>query len=321
VKSSLAGLCLLPLGLSLCAQDLTVTAVEGLAGHLYAEHVGVAPPVKRTIAPGTNLLPGLQHAIGSGVAKGALSFRVVPGTIVSVTSSVACGAITFGTPGGAILSSSADYRIGLHAQAPVRGLLWIEVVVRPSGGAPGVGTFAVDVDDDGTWDVAGNPMGVPNPTYGQLARSFGPGTLPIRIVHTGLVSVPANDIGEYSCDLVLRWIPDAGPVTSYGSPCGSWLWEERVANGDLRLWLWPAPAGTSVLLFGGAPANVPFPLPPHCPLLTMIDGHVWFEAPALTVRYVHLPPGLTIHAQAVTFDAPSPTSALLSNGLVMTVPQ
>lgn len=296
----------------LAGQNLQVTAVEGNPLVLSVEHQTVAPRDVAILHEGTDILGGFQLAVASGSASGSMSFKVTQGRIVTIESHVACAAMTFGTPGGAVLSSDADFRLTLANPVPTSGVLAIWIHTVPSGGQPGYGNFQVDLDDNGTWDLVGNPFG-PHEVYGEFTRVVGGNPLPIRILHAGSCSMPANDIGDYSADIFVRWMPDSAAVTSYGNPCGLDLAEQRLPTGEFVFSLVQGPTVDTWLLFGDVQRNTPVPLPPYCALLTEIDYFAHWPAGAFVVPYVALPPGFVLHAQAVRFE--SPQSTLLSNGL------
>jgi hypothetical protein len=296
----------------LAGQSPTLTATAGTPFSLAVEHLGLAPRSAATIAEGTDIQNGLQLAVVSGQARGSLSFQAKTGHIATFESHVACAAMTFGTTGGAVLASDADFRLSIANTAAVRGMLAIWIHTVPSGGYPAYGVYQVDVDDNGTWDLAGSPFG-PFEVYGEFTRVVGATPLPIRVLLTGGFSLPPNDIGDYRADVYVRWIPDTAAVTSYGNPCGLDLVEQRLPGGEFTFSLLQGATVDTWLLFGNAQRNIPLNLPPYCALLTDIDFLAHWPNGAFVVPYVPLPAGFLLHVQAVQFN--SVQSTLLSNGL------
>lgn len=301
--------------LPLCAQSVSVTVVELNAGELRAEHTGAAPADVRTIPALTNLTQGLSLQATSGVAHGAFTLAVTAWPVITLDALVTCQADATNSANGATLHSSADLAILLYGTAPVESMVSVWIRTLPSGGAPGAGIFSVDVDGDGVVDIVGNPQSPPPfEIYREFRRDLASG-LSIRIQHSGSITVPAHDLGEYLAHVVVRCFPASGPVTSYGQGCGIELREQRAANGDLVFSLQPAqaPGLGGCLLFGWSQANAPAPVPPGCPFLTSNDTWLWWNTPQRVVPIPPLPTGFTMYAQAALFVSPAQT--LLSDGL------
>jgi hypothetical protein len=315
MKSSRIAVASVSLALAAPAQVAAGSAWAGREGFLRVEHCGQSPAVKHTIPAGTELTSGLRLDAVSGVASSSLTFRTEQGSVVTFESHVAGIAPTFGTPGGADLSSEAEYVLRLDAAQQVHGMLWVEVRAGPSGGDPGFGIFAVDVDDDGTIDVVADPVN-PQTVVAEFWRTFGPGTLQLRATHWGFAMVAANFIGDYSADMTVRWIAGTAPAIPYGAECGLGISGHRPPDGSLVIFTYPNPTPNTWLLFGRTQTNAPLQLPPHCALLTEVDHVLWIGgAPAVALPYVPLPLGFAMNAQAVDFV--SSQSTLLSNGLRM----
>jgi hypothetical protein len=308
------------LGLSLGAQTVTGSAVALTDCNLRAEHLTFAPLALRTIEGGADMTLGYKLDAVSGAASGSFQFRVDQSPVTTFSANVRVIAPTFGYDMGAELSSDADFRLSLHADTPAYGMLNVEVRAVPSQGAPGVGNFWVDVDNDGKWDVVGDISG--RLVQARFVRHFGPGEQVIRVLHTGSVSVPANFIGDYGADLVVSWIPIGGTITSYGSPCGIELGYARLENGDYRLFTSPVVATPTLYLFGDTETKDQLKVPPYCTLRNDVDFVVDVTgAPYLEVPMVPLPPGFLMHVQAMNLpilDA-STSTILLSNGLRLDV--
>lgn len=304
--------CAALLPVALAGQSPTLTATAGHKFALAVEHQNVAARATAAVDEGCDVRDGLNLAVASGQAHGSLSFQVTAGRITTFESHVACAATTFGTPGGAVLAADADFRLSLATAQPTSGVLAIWIHTVPSGGWPGHGNFQVDLDDNGTWDLAGTPFG-PHEVYGEFTRVVGSTPLPIRILLHGSCTMPANDIGDFSADVFVRWMPDSAAVTSYGNPCGLDLAEQRLPGGDYTFSLLQGPTVGTYLLLGDVQRNTPLNLPPYCALLTEIDFFAHWPSGTFVVPYVALPPGFLIHVQAVRFETPQ--STLLSNGL------
>lgn len=304
--------CAALLPVALAGQSPTLAATAGTPFELAVEHLGIAPRSAASIAEGTDILDGLSLTVASGQAHGSLSFQATAGRITTFESHVACAATTFGTTGGAVLAANADFRLSLANALPTSGVLAIWIHTVPSGGQPGYGIFQVDLDDNGTWDIAGNPFG-PHEVYGEFTRVVGSTPLPIRIALNGSCTMPANDIGDFSADVYVRWMPDSAAVTSYGNPCGLDLAEQRLPGGEYTFSLLQGPTVGTYLLLGDVQRNTPLNLPPYCALLTEIDFFAHWPSGIFVVPYVALPPGFLLHVQAVRFETPQ--STLLSNGL------
>jgi hypothetical protein len=307
------------LTLPLAAQEVAGTAIEVQPGDLRAEHFGVAPLEQRVLSPGMNVGDGLSLQVASGAASGMLTSQLTSeDRILTFESRVFCSATTMNSAHGAAMSSSADYLMTLTAALPMHGVITVMVQSQPSGGWPGIGNFSVDIDADGVLDVVGNPYGSPPfITSVELGRSFGPGSLPIRITHGGSISMPAGSIGEYMAYVVVRWYPDTAEVETYGTPCGISLFEQRAPDGRFLFSLWPAPTNNTFILFGQTPQNTAIFLPPFCTQWTDFATYAWWGSNQFVVPNAMLPVGFAMNAQAVTFSSPQAT--WLSNGLRLVV--
>jgi hypothetical protein len=281
--------------------------------------VGVVSPVQQILPAGRCLTGSSLLTARSGVANSTMAFLpIAQGRVHGLEVQVAAAADTMSSPARATVSSRADCILQLTSAQAVRGILAIRIEARPSGGAHGIGNFQVDVDADGTVELTGGLLAAPWVDYVEIARSFGPGMLPVRISHSGQLDVPPWFIGEYSCNVSVRWIPDTGPIAPYGSGCGLTLREERQGNGDFGFLLGSgsAPAPGTWLLLGFASRNIVLPMPPGCLQLTTMDVVLPWVTTRLTVPSVPLPPGFVMHMQAVEFAAQSTRT---SNGLRLAV--
>jgi hypothetical protein len=304
----------------LLSQAVTISLCERASGFVRAEHIGVAALAQELIATGRCFPQTQVFQVQSGVANGTVAFiPSLPGGLPAMQVQVAANANTLFSPAGASVSTDADFVVQLSAAQPVRGILAIRIEALPSGGAPGLGNFAVDIDDDTTVEMQGDPYSAPFIVTGEFARSFGPGVLPVHVTHSGRVDVPPWFAGEYSCNLVLRWIPDTGAISSYGSGCGLTLREERQPDGAFGFFLgWNTlPGPDTWLLLGFAECHVALPLPPGCTQLTTMDTVVPFSSPGVILPWLPLPTGLVVQMQAVQFA--SLQSTLTSNGLRLVV--
>jgi hypothetical protein len=301
------------LAVPLSAQLVTATAMTNAPMLLRAEHFGVEPLDQYVLPAVTNITSGVWWNVHSGGAFGLLAYQSTQVPAAGGEFFVSCQASAMSPPNAASLASDADLILMLHAFQPVRGALSVWVSTVPSGGVPAFGSAAVDVGADGTFEVVGNPYVPPFEVYAEFQQSFGPGALPIRILHAGSLDVPPMQAGNYRAHVIVRWCPGSGPVESYGTPCGLDLQMVRSVAGDFVFRLSPLPAGNAVLLFGATAMNVPIPLPPFCLQLCSFDTYLWWNSGDLIVPSVPLPAGFTMHAQAAMFE--SVASTPLSNGL------
>lgn len=297
----------------LAAQLVTATAMTNGPCQMRAEHFGVQPIDQWALPPLTNVTSGLWIDVQSGGAFGLFAFQTTQMPAPGAEFLVSCQASTMSPASGASLASGADLLVVLHAFQPVRGAVSVWVDTVPSGGAPGFGTLSVDIGADGTFEVVGNPFVPPFEAYLEFQRAFGPGTLPIRILHDGSLDVPPQQAGNYRTHAIVRWCPDSGPVERFGAPCGLDLQVVRSPFAEFVFRLSPTPAGNAVLLFGATAMNTPIPLPPFCPQLCSYDTFLWWNSGEITVPSVPLPAGFTMCAQAAMFT--SAASTPLSNGL------
>lgn len=297
----------------LAAQLVTATAMTNAPCLLRAEHFGVEPLDQWSLPALTNITSGLWVGVVSAGAFGQLGFQTTQMPAPGGDFFVGCQASAMSPPNPASVASSFDVIVMLHAFQPVRGALSVFVRTLPSGGVPGFGTARVDIGADGTFEVVGNPFVPPFDTYVEFQRSFGPGALPIRILHDGSIDAPPQQIGNYTVSVIVRWCPDSGPVEPVGAPCGLDLQVRRTTAADFLFQLSPAPAGNAVLLFGATAMNAPLPLPPFCLQLCSFDTYLWWNSGGLVVPSVPLPAGFTMYAQAAMFE--STASTPLSNGL------
>lgn len=210
------------------------------------------------------------------------------------------------------VSESGGEVFDFTASAPVTGVWMVRYFGEHSGG-PGVPSYGVVVDDGtgpGTMHVFGGG-GVHDPhMYFELAAVLGAQPTRIRVLHTAQVGGYLTD--HYTYWIEIRFVPGLSPVQPYGG-CGAIRFYRNQVQTLPFLWF-PFISNPAFLVFGLQPTSIRIP-GVLCPQLTTIDAVVPIGN-SFTVPVASLPPGMTVHAQAVSLDTRG--GLLLSGGMKMT---